>query len=74
MSGLSTPRDTTSGTDGTSRAPSLNFLPSTWHGLGGRGLPQNASASTQWAMAEKLYHEAGTSPWYASKPCWSHHI
>jgi hypothetical protein len=52
----------------------FQFLPSTWHMLGGKGLPQNASASDQWAKAYKLYTMSGTSPWYASKPCWSHKI
>jgi hypothetical protein len=52
----------------------FQFLPSTWHMLGGRGLPQNAPVSEQWAKAQKLYAQSGTSPWYASKPCWSHRI
>ena len=52
----------------------FQFLPSTWHMLGGRGLPQNASVSDQWAKAYKLYAMSGTSPWYASKGCWSHRI
>ncbi|WP_163549066.1 transglycosylase family protein [Candidatus Frankia nodulisporulans] len=52
----------------------FQFLPSTWHGLGGRGLPQHASVGEQWQMARKLYAQAGTSPWYASKPCWGHRI
>ena len=52
----------------------FQFLPSTWHMLGGTGLPQNASTSEQWAKAYKLYAMSGTSPWYASKPCWSHKI
>jgi hypothetical protein len=52
----------------------FQFLPSTWHMLGGQGLPQNAPVSDQWAKAQKLYGMSGTSPWYASKPCWSHRI
>jgi hypothetical protein len=52
----------------------FQFLPTTWHGLGGAGLPQNASVSDQWAKAYKLYSQSGTSPWYASKGCWGHHI
>jgi hypothetical protein len=52
----------------------FQFLPSTWHMLGGKGLPQNASVSEQWAKAYKLYAMSGTSPWYASKGCWSHKI
>jgi hypothetical protein len=52
----------------------FQFLPSTWHGLGGKGLPQNASVAEQWAKARQLYAQAGTSPWYASKPCWGHRI
>ena len=42
--------------------------------LGGKGLPQNAPVSEQWAKAQKLYAQSGTSPWYASKPCWSHNV
>lgn len=52
----------------------FQFLPSTWHGLGGKGLPQNASTSDQWAKAIKLYNQQGTSPWYASKGCWGKKI
>jgi resuscitation-promoting factor RpfC len=52
----------------------FQFLPSTWHGLGGKGLPQNASVAEQWSKAYKLYAMSGTSPWYASKACWSRHI
>jgi len=52
----------------------FQFLPSTWHGLGGRGLPQNASAGEQWAKAMKLYSQQGSNPWYASKACWSKRI
>lgn len=35
----------------------------TWHSLGGRGLPQNASASEQTSRAVALFHERGTAPW-----------
>jgi hypothetical protein len=52
----------------------FQFLPSTWHMLGGNGLPQNASVADQWSKAYKLYSMSGTSPWYASKGCWGHKI
>ncbi|MBL7500897.1 transglycosylase family protein [Frankia sp. CNm7] len=52
----------------------FQFLPSTWHSVGGTGLPQHASVSDQWAKATKLYNQQGTSPWYASKHCWSKKI
>ncbi|MCK9926661.1 transglycosylase family protein [Frankia sp. Mgl5] len=48
----------------------FQFLPGTWHGVGGQGLPQNASAAEQWKRAHILYAQQGTSPWYASKSCW----
>jgi hypothetical protein len=44
------------------------FMPSTWAGLGGAGLPEDASPGEQDAMAYKLYQEAGWSPW-AGDPC-----
>ncbi|HET9171522.1 MAG TPA: ubiquitin-like domain-containing protein [Actinospica sp.] len=39
------------------------FTISTWDSLGGSGLPSNASAATQTALAEKLYTEAGAGQW-----------
>jgi uncharacterized protein YabE (DUF348 family) len=39
------------------------FTISTWDSLGGTGLPSNASAATQTALAEKLYTEAGAGQW-----------
>ncbi|TQE31862.1 DUF348 domain-containing protein [Streptomyces ipomoeae] len=35
----------------------------TWHSLGGRGRPQDASAEEQTLRAKKLYVQRGTSPW-----------
>ncbi|MEU0601408.1 ubiquitin-like domain-containing protein [Streptomyces sp. NPDC006393] len=35
----------------------------TWHGLGGRGRPQDASAEEQTYRAKKLYVRRGASPW-----------
>jgi uncharacterized protein YabE (DUF348 family) len=39
------------------------FTVSTWDSLGGSGLPSDASAATQTALAEKLYTEAGAGQW-----------
>jgi uncharacterized protein YabE (DUF348 family) len=39
------------------------FTISTWDSLGGTGLPSDASAATQTALAEKLYEEAGSGQW-----------
>jgi uncharacterized protein YabE (DUF348 family) len=39
------------------------FTVSTWDSLGGTGLPSDASAATQTALAEKLYTEAGAGQW-----------
>ncbi|HTJ68868.1 MAG TPA: ubiquitin-like domain-containing protein [Actinospica sp.] len=39
------------------------FTISTWDSLGGTGLPSDASAATQTALAEKLYTEAGAGQW-----------
>jgi resuscitation-promoting factor RpfC len=39
------------------------FLPSTWHAIGGTGLPQNAPPAVQDAMAAKLYAQSGRAPW-----------
>ena len=39
------------------------FTVSTWDSLGGSGLPSDASAATQTALAEKLYNEAGAGQW-----------
>lgn len=52
----------------------FQFLPGTWHGVGGKGLPQNASPAEQWHRARILFAQQGTSPWYSSKPCWGHRI
>lgn len=52
----------------------FQFLPSTWRGVGGKGLPQHASVAEQWKRAHILYAQQGTSPWYASKHCWSKKI
>jgi len=35
----------------------------TWHGVGGSGVPSNASKLTQDTLAHKLYRERGWSPW-----------
>jgi hypothetical protein len=52
----------------------FQFMPGTWHSLGGRGLPQNASAGEQWQRARMLYAQHGTSPWVSSRPCWGHRV
>jgi resuscitation-promoting factor RpfC len=39
------------------------FLPSTWHGIGMSGLPENYSAADQTAAAERLQAQQGWSPW-----------
>jgi uncharacterized protein YabE (DUF348 family) len=39
------------------------FTIGTWDSLGGSGLPSDASAATQTALAEKLYEEAGAGQW-----------
>ena len=39
------------------------FTIGTWDELGGSGLPSDASAATQTALAEKLYTEAGAGQW-----------
>ncbi len=49
----------------------FQFLPPTWRGVGGSGLPQQASPEEQWKRARILYSQQGTGPWYASKHCWS---
>jgi hypothetical protein len=48
----------------------FQFLPATWRGVGGKGLPQHASPDEQWKRARILYAQQGTNPWYASKACW----
>ena len=45
------------------------FLPSTWAGLGYSGSPQNASVATQNQAFQKLYAQAGSSPWSPSDHC-----
>ncbi|MCK9899325.1 MULTISPECIES: transglycosylase family protein [Parafrankia] len=52
----------------------FQFLPSTWHSVGGKGLPQNASVAEQWKRAHILYAQQGTSPWYSSQGCWGHKV
>ncbi|WP_083828921.1 transglycosylase family protein [Parafrankia sp. EUN1f] len=52
----------------------FQFMPGTWHAVGGKGLPQNASVAEQWKRAHILYAQQGTSPWVSSKPCWGHKI
>jgi resuscitation-promoting factor RpfC len=47
----------------------FQFLPSTWHGLGYSGLPENASVQTQFEAFAKLYAQAGVSPWRPSDGC-----
>jgi peptidoglycan hydrolase-like protein with peptidoglycan-binding domain len=39
------------------------FSLSTWHNLGGRGDPIDASEATQDRIALKLYRRSGTAPW-----------
>ncbi|MFD7816009.1 ubiquitin-like domain-containing protein [Streptomyces sp. NPDC059785] len=39
------------------------FDTNTWHGLGGFGRPQDASAEEQTFRAKKLYVRQGTAPW-----------
>jgi peptidoglycan hydrolase-like protein with peptidoglycan-binding domain len=39
------------------------FTRATWRSLGGHGDPARASEATQDAMALRLYHRAGLSPW-----------
>ncbi|WP_442805313.1 ubiquitin-like domain-containing protein [Streptomyces sp. GMY02] len=39
------------------------FDAATWHGLGGRGRPEDAPAAEQTYRAKKLYVRRGTSPW-----------
>jgi len=39
------------------------FTIGTWDSLGGSGLPSDASAGTQTALAEKLYSEEGAGQW-----------
>lgn len=39
------------------------FSPSTWRGVGGSGMPHDASADEQTYRAQKLYAAQGRSPW-----------
>jgi uncharacterized protein YabE (DUF348 family) len=41
------------------------FTVGTWDSLGGSGLPSDASAATQTALAEKLYEQSGAGQWPA---------
>ena len=45
------------------------FLPSTWSSLGYGGLPENAPVWEQNQAFQKLYAQAGTSPWSPSDGC-----
>ena len=45
------------------------FLPSTWHGLGFSGLPENAPVSVQNAAFAKEYAQSGTSAWAPYDGC-----
>jgi len=45
------------------------FLPSTWSSLGYSGSPQNAPVSVQRQAFQRLYAQAGTSPWSPSDGC-----
>lgn len=47
----------------------FQFEPSTWHGLGYSGLPEDASVQTQFEAFAKLYAQAGVSPWRPSDGC-----
>jgi len=44
------------------------FDSGTWHSLGGRGRPQDASASEQTDRARELYQRRGIAPWPACGP------
>jgi resuscitation-promoting factor RpfC len=45
------------------------FLPSTWHGLGFSGLPENASVAEQNHAFAKEYAQSGTSAWAPYDGC-----
>jgi resuscitation-promoting factor RpfC len=45
------------------------FLPSTWHGLGLSGLPENASVTEQNYAFAKEYAQSGTSAWAPYDGC-----
>jgi len=45
------------------------FLPSTWHGLGLPGLPENASVAEQNYAFAKEYAQSGTSAWAPYDGC-----
>jgi hypothetical protein len=45
------------------------FLPSTWHGLGLPGLPENASVAEQNYAFAKEYAQSGTSAWARYDGC-----
>ena len=45
------------------------FLPSTWHGLGFSGLPENASVAEQDYAFAKEYAQSGTSAWAPYDGC-----
>lgn len=47
----------------------FQFLPSTWSSLGYSGRPQDAPVSVQRQAFQKLYAQAGTSPWSPSDGC-----
>lgn len=43
------------------------IMPSTWRAYGGSGSPQSASKQQQDAIASKIYHSQGSSPWSCAK-------
>jgi hypothetical protein len=47
----------------------FQFLPSTWASLGFSGLPEDASAATQWAAFDKEVALSGYSAWIAYDGC-----
>lgn len=42
----------------------------TWHSVGGKGNPKNATVAEQYFRANLLMQQRGTQPWNASKDCW----
>lgn len=61
-----------SATNPSSTASGLfQFLDSTWRSVGGSGRAKDASVAEQYARAERLYAQQGTTPWNASRSCWA---